>query len=590
MLFFYLLLSTYHIGMSGTAATKSPSTKPLYYTFDGLQHVMINSPSINETNQRTTKMFNVSELVITLDLNSTTHPHLSDGLGIVQSSNHQNTNITLLLVQQTETGESFSFYNHIVLPTHLLRRLTYITDPRAYRNRDKGFLSPAEHTSLTNYVHIIDVIMDLSSVHYRHQHTKLILTVVFRHYGIANFPFTRFPFDLTSVMASIVAQYSNVRTVTGTIHAGDIVLIKQLKKQNNVTQQLLASTMSDSIGIIMQNVSRMNSRNQTEFRIECVSENNYFQFVALRRKYFYKITTISFHDVSRFEFSPINIGRVLGELLSTQNNVVINLTPYIFDSHLNYNPRIIQTISIRLWSVAVFCIDLRSNLHGKWSVIYRNDVVNFMSQLHLYVDKNALDRAIALSLVNVDIEGIREMYEKWCRQMKQMYEINHNRSYTIRRVSEFESSQKKAKKLARRVHDEGASIARDQLMLMWHTFLNSLINLYKNTLENIMKFGIGERSIGISIDDVERMAYAHPEDVIPRTNDLVELSLFSEILDHYLLSNKFGRDLHIVYEKEECDLMRFKQNFSAEINVKWNIHNIAKANELSQRFIIELQY
>eukprot|EP01083_Nonionella_stella_P051812 137571_1 len=104
--------------------------------------IAINTKGISITNNGplglASKVFNESDLVITRDLNGTTHPHLSQSIGIVISSNLQTTELKLV---QTENDTYHNVYLSVMIPTNKLRKLNYISDPYAFQNRNKVFVS-----------------------------------------------------------------------------------------------------------------------------------------------------------------------------------------------------------------------------------------------------------------------------------------------------------------------------------------------------------------------------------------------------------------------------------------------------------------
>eukprot|EP01083_Nonionella_stella_P244407 850681_1 len=538
--------------------------------------IAINTKGISITNNGpvglASKVFNESDLVITRDLNGTTHPHLSQSIGIVISSNLQTTKLKLV---QKENDTYHNVYLSVTIPTNKLRKLNYISDRYAFQNRNKVFVSA---TLQRQWMGLID---DMISAYEQNQSTsilkdiKLICTCAFRDFGIVVFELNEHG-TFISIINAIIKQYNDMRAVYGVINERDIVLIKKLKQQNSSDKQLLATKMSNEIGVIMPWVSTKNTRNQTVFGIQSVRRSH--RVIKLRRKWFRKMTKIYLYPVSPNPSAHdlLSIRKEMMKVLSNQSNDVMNLISQKLSCQI-LGTNTYAATNLMYLDLPIHLLAVIEKVHR----FYNNDtqtvpaVIEMLSLMHFVVDKDAFAEAMEqLSRIMPTDDAV-----DWMVKMQLVYDTNYIRFGTNYKRFDVKTAQSEA--LAKAVFAcdliqmNSTLLWRPLWKYMWNYFWNILRNICQDRFRNIAvhRLGMSKNTIGnVSVDSAMRRV------------------VYSDTLRNYELSNKLGRDLHVFYERSTLGndtpfkSDQFQRLLALKLKVEWNI-DFTKANILAHHLV-----
>ena len=228
-------------------------------------------------------------------------------------------------------------HNSVVFPTNALRAFSIMRS----KSRNQSLLSNKHRLKIERICNVVTSVTDAQSANISitfDEITILAFGMIAHRFGINGFwygfnYFKEFTNKSQTFCDGFYEKYLRFEprslansAIANRLSASDLVKIKELKRQKNDTLQITAQHFSGSFGEIIPftfgNLMRTNSRNQTEFAIQSLFDQE--MKLGLRPKYLLRVTKIYVHRVSQnFRFPEFREQVLL--LLSDPNKEILYL-------------------------------------------------------------------------------------------------------------------------------------------------------------------------------------------------------------------------------------------------------------------------
>ena len=371
------------------------------------------------------------------------------------------------------------------------------------------------------------------------------------------------------------------------VKAGDLVKIKALKPQNSTGLQLKARHFGGSFGeitgFLSGDLARKNSRNQTEFAIQSLFDNN--MTLALRPKYLCKITKIYVHRL----WDDVRDHSSLKQqsFWNDARNLILYLPFFckpdiespIFPSNdfqsLIYAMHNQGNENVIIDPVATAAITLIDRLKQSDDLIQ-----TVFASLSFCMDRVTWERIMRV-IGNSQMKKSAKVKERdFIESIEKLFNVHH------------EKMQNAESKMSAKIVISGPhTMLKNGCSAQFHLEVMRKIerDLRKGHSKNIANY----RKLLVEISKETKMWLSELNpDYLEHFDEYLELRQIGAIyriavIQNYLKANENGRDLHVIYYGDEATgvLQNLTLALSRKLNIEWNINNLNVSDLLANRII-----